>query len=231
MNEILLKVKVLDNDSGKLTSLTDSARQVFIDTAVQVVNETLDELYSPEVCDLPKPKMLKQGSLSLVTGERTARLSSQSIALRREYNLVDRTNNHTIYILDEHGHLEVIESDTEQDDTGLPSFCAIDPTQERHIIFDRAPTASENGNTYVYFYDRELELSDKEDTFPFSNTVFRAFVPAATEMYRLYQHQQFERTLYRRSLARAASRLSRLSKSGNYRPRHAGKNITDPMEA
>ena len=150
VNEVLKKVKILDTDTGLLTSLTDSARQVYIDSAIQALNEAVDELYSPTVTDLPKPKMLKLGTLSLVTGERTAKLSSSSVSLRREFNLVDRTNNHTIFILKDDGFRNLINADLEQDDTGLPSSCAIDPTAERRIMFDRAPTATENGRVYNY---------------------------------------------------------------------------------
>lgn len=231
VNEVLKKVKILDNDTGLLTTLTDSARQVFIDSAVQAINETIDELYSPTVSDLPKPKMLKQSTITLVTGERTARLGSSAVTLRQEFNLVDRTNNHTIFILDRGGFRNIINADLEQDDTGLPSVCAIDPTQERQIIFDRAPTAVENGNVYTYYYDRDLELTDKDDEFPFTNQGFRAVVAAASELWKRDQHQEFDASYFNASLARAAVRLDGVTHSNSYAPPRGGVNPTDPMQA
>jgi len=230
VNEVLKKVKILDEDSGELTTLTDSARQVYIDTAVQVLNETIDELYSPTVADISKPKMLKRGQLTLVSGERTAKLAATSVALRREFHLVDRTNNHVISILDEDGFAKLLNADLQQDDTGLPSTCAIDQTSERQIMFDRAPTAAEAGNVYHYYYDRDFELENAGDEFPFVNAVFRSVIPAAAELWKLYQHQEMSDGLFNRSLARAAARLSGLSQSSSYNPPRSGGSVTDPLQ-
>ena len=58
VNEVLKKVGILEGDTGLLTTLTDSPRQIFIDTAVQSLNEVNDEVYS--VLDKPKPDQLAE---------------------------------------------------------------------------------------------------------------------------------------------------------------------------
>jgi len=68
VNEVLKKTDILDSDSGLLTSLTDSGKQVFIDTAVQVINETLDELYS--TAQITKPNQLREATITLVADHR-----------------------------------------------------------------------------------------------------------------------------------------------------------------
>ncbi len=61
VNEVLKKVDIIDEDAGLLLTLSDSARQTFIDLAIQVINEVLDELYS--ITKTSKPKQLKESML------------------------------------------------------------------------------------------------------------------------------------------------------------------------
>ncbi len=44
VNAILKRTAIVAGDAGALTTLTDSARQVSIDQAVQVINEGVAEL-------------------------------------------------------------------------------------------------------------------------------------------------------------------------------------------
>jgi len=68
VNEVLKKVSVIQGDTGALTTLSDSAKQVFIDPAVQSWNEAVDQLYS--ISNKPKPKELVKASITLATGDR-----------------------------------------------------------------------------------------------------------------------------------------------------------------
>ena len=44
VNEVLKRVSLIQGDNAILTDLTDSSRQVYIDVAVQVWNESVDEI-------------------------------------------------------------------------------------------------------------------------------------------------------------------------------------------
>jgi hypothetical protein len=225
VNAVLKKARVLDAQ-GELSSITDSARQMFIDTAIQALNESVDELYSAP--GFSKPKQTKTRTLTLVNGTQEYPLPSTMDRLRTEYNLIDETNNHVIFLLEEGGYHDIIIGDIEADDTGLPSHAAISPINGR-LRMDRTPTSSEDGRTYTYRYDTDLELETATDTFPFSNVVFRALVPAAAELWKLHNEQDFSNGLYRASMARAKRLLRQVPETYSYRARRGGGNITDPM--
>jgi hypothetical protein len=226
VNEVLKNTDVLDSDTGLLESLTDSARQVFIDTAVTVLNEVLDDLYSPE--GWSKPKQLRESTITLADGEKEYALHSSLVLLRPEFNLIDEANNHIIKILDDDGYWQTVMIDLDQDDTGLPSFCAISPINGR-LVFDRTPTSVEAGRDYKYRYDRDLVLETKDDCFPFNDAVFRALAPAATEWWRLRHQQEFSERIYKFFLARARRFLRRTPARTSYLPRQAGSNLMDPF--
>lgn len=228
VNEVLKKTDILDSDAGVLTSLTDSGKQVFIDTAVQVINEALDELYS--TAQISKPKQLREATITLVSGTKDYALHSSLQMLRPEYGLIDQTNNHIIGILGEDGYWQTVLGDIDQDDTGLPSYCAISPITER-LVFDRTPTSTDAGRVYKYRYDRDMELDSATDTFPFKNIVFRALMPAATELWRREHQQEFSQKMFDRSMARAARYLRQTPPRSSYTPRQFEANETDPFNA
>lgn len=228
VNEVLKKAKVLDADAGLLTSLTDSAKQMFIDSAVQAINEAMDVLFS--VTQISKPLQLKEATITFVTGTKAYQLAADLVMLRREYHLIDQTNNHQIEIMDENGYWQIVRGDFEQDDTGLPSLAAIRPT-DGYLVFERTPTSAENGRIYKYRYDKELELVDFDDTFPFNNTVFRALIPAATELWKLHHQQEFVTALYNNGIARAARALRQLPARTSWAAPRSTGTVTDPFDA
>lgn len=227
VNELLKKVNIIDEDAGIFATLSDSANQTFIDLAIQSINESVDDLYS--VSRQPKPEQLAENTITLVTDDQDYVLQTDLIRIRREFGLIDETNNHFITILGEDGYRQIIIGDIEQDDTGLPHWAAIRPT-DGELFLDRKPTAAENGNVYKYRYDKDLVLVAAADTFPFTDVVFRALIPAAAEMWRFHKHGEFAEKLYNSSLARAARYLSKINERTSWQPKRHGVNITDPME-
>ena len=214
VNEVLKKVDILEGDTGLLTTLTDSPRQIFIDTAVQSLNEVVDELYS--VLDKPKPDQLAEATITLVTDDQDYALATDLVALLPNFGLIDTTNNHVIAILDDNdfdggAYRQLILTDLDQDDTGLPSRAAIRPT-DSELYMDRKPTAAENGRVYTYRYTKELELVLAADTFPFGNTAFRAVVPAAAELWKLHRHREFSQGIFDASIGRAARSITKMPK-------------------
>lgn len=224
VNEVLKKVDVLDSDSGVLADLSDSGKQNFIDTAVQVLNEVVDELYS--LVDRPKPNQLAESTITLVTSDQDYALASDLVRIRTEFGLIDETNNQVITILE--SYRDLILGDLDQNDTGLPTFAAIRPT-DGELWLDRSPTSNENGRVYKYRYEKELELSVAADEFPFGNTVFRAIVPAAAELWKLNHHREFSQGLFNGSLGRAARLLSQIPARNSWMPARGPNNITDPL--
>ena len=228
INEVLVKVDILEGDTGRLTTISDSARQTFIDTAIQSLNEVVDELYS--VLEKPKPNQLAEAQLTLVTDDQDYALASDLVTLLTDFGLVDTTNSHVIAIDDDDdAYRKLILTDLNQDDTGLPSIAAIRPT-DGELWMDRKPTASENGRIYTYRYNKELELVVAADTFPFGKAVFRAVVPAAAELWKLHRHKEFSQGLFDASVGRAARLITKTPVRSSWRPGHSTNN-TDPLES
>jgi hypothetical protein len=225
VNEVLKKARVLDAQ-GELSTIVDSARQMFIDTAIQSLNEVTDDLYSGP--GLSKPRQLKEDTITLAASTQSYPLHSSLVRLRTEYDLIDETNSHVIVLLEENGYWQIIRGDLEQDDTGQPSFAAQSPIDNR-LVMDRTPTGTAIGRVYKYRYDRDLEFDEGCDEFPFSNMVFRAVVPAAAELWKLHNQKDFSQGLFNASLARAKNLLRRTPTRTSYRAPRGSDNVTDPM--
>lgn len=212
VNEVLKKAKLIQGDSGSLTTLSDSPRQVWIDNAVQSWNEVVQELY--ETCDLPMPRRLGESTITLATGTRTYDLASDVVTLY--WPLKDETNGQFIY---ESDYLTIVNSQPiPADYTGLANYAAIDPTNDdpSQLYLDRIPTATENGLVYKYRYERSALMSVAADTVPFNNDIFYALVPAVTEMFNLHHRREMNEGIFRMSMGRAARMLSAVPARSSY---------------
>lgn len=213
VNEVLKRVHVIQGDSGALTTLTDSARQGYIDVAVQVINEGMEELYS--TVGRPLPKELASSTITLATGDRDYALAADLVSMH--WPLIDRTNNQFIHEYPG-GYLGLLELDPEQDDTGLPRFGVISP-EDGELYLDTAPTSSENGRTYTYQYDKDISMSVAADTVPFGDAVFRAMVPVWSQLWQREERSKFDAELFRANLGRAGRLLTQKPLRSSWSPR------------
>lgn len=224
VNEIFRHVGMIQGDAALLTSLTDQSRQRSIDIAVQVVNEGMDELYY--ATGLPMPAGQKEGTITLATNTRNYALAADLVRIKplspSDENpsvwMIDKTNTQYLYEYPG-GYNGLLLLDPEQNDTGLPQFCAISPV-DGTLQVDRAPTSTDgNGHVYTYQYEKELVLSVLTDTVPFGNAVFRAMVPAWAQLYRRDQQNDFDNDLFKASFGRASRLLSKVPPRDDYSPR------------
>ena len=216
VNEVLKRARIIAGDSGVLTTLTDSARQPAIDVAVQVVNEGIDELYSPD--GTPMPNEQGEDTITLVAGQRDYTLAStNSDFVQIRWPFIDKTNNQW---LRPHpgGYNQMLMDDPEQDDTGLPHTAAIRPT-DRKLHLDRAPTSVQAGRVYTYQYDKDLALALAADEVPFTDIVFRAMVPVWTQLWRRDMQSEFDADLFQINLGRAQRTLNPELARDDYSPR------------
>ena len=226
VNRLLIKVEEIES-RNKLTSLTDSSRQVFIDGAVDSLNEVMDELYT--LFRSPRPRGIKSATITLVDGQREYSLNSKMTRIRADYHLIDETNDHVIEFVD-NLHRDLVFADLGQDDTGLPTLATINPETNR-LFVDRAPTSVEAGRIYKYRYERDLELTEATDEFPFSSTVLRAVVPAAAQLWKRDHRGVFDGPIFRASLARAARFLRQSPARNTYGPTQYRPDPMDPYHA
>lgn len=213
VNEILKRTSIIAGDAGALTTLTDSARQVSIDQAVQVINEGIEELYT--TCGIAMPNEQAAGTITLVAGTRAYALASGVLQLRWPFR--DTTNNQRLYEYPG-GYNAMLEDDPEQDDTGLPMYATIRPT-DGYLHLDRTPTSVENGRVYTYQYDKDLSIDAAAETVPFNDAVFRAMVPAWVQLFKRERRNEFDTELYRMSLGRASRLLTQKQPRSSYSPR------------
>lgn len=226
INKVLVRTGTVKS-TNQLTSLTDSANQMFIDTAKDNWNEVIDELYS--LSSQPRPKSIKSSTITLAAGVREYSLHSKLVMLRFDYHLIDETNNHTITLIEDF-HSNLVFGDIEQDDTGLPHMATLNPENGR-LLFDRSPTAADAGKIYKYRYEKDLELIDATDEMPFSDTVARALVPAVAERWKFEHQKTGSQEIFDKSMAQAARRLRKAPARSSWLPRQGGRNQMDPFDA
>ena len=227
VNEVLKRVQLIQGDSGTLTTLTDSARQVYIDAAVQMWNETVDELYS--ISEKPKPKELAEATITLATSTRAYAMASDVVQLYWPFQ--DETNGR--YLLEyPGGYTELVKAQlVPANFTGLPIFGCIRPT-DFYIYMDRIPTSNENGLIYKYRYDKDLVMTTASSAMPFTDIVFRDLVPAVAEMWKKEIKNKFDNGIYSNALGKASRHLLGLQQRNSWTPTRvvAGRlDVTNPL--
>lgn len=213
LNEVLKRVGVIAGDAGELSTLTDGSRQRAIDLGVQAWNEAIEELFSAS--ERPLPNEQAESTITLVAGDRDYALASDLVQLR--WPFIDKTNNQ---YLTEYGpgYNGLLILDREQDDTGLPHWGAIRPT-DGQLFLDRAPTSVEAGRVYTYQYDKDVSLDAAADVMPFTDATFRAMVPAVVQVWKREMRNEFDGELYQISIGRASRFLTQSQPRTSWSPR------------
>lgn len=228
VNEVLKKVHIIQGDAGELTTFTDSARQVYIDIAIQAWNELIDDLYAGSQTE--KPQLWTSNTITLVTSTRTYALQTDVIELHWPFKNDSNGNYLREY---PGGYLKLVQSqDIPANFTGLANYAALDPTASApQVYLDRIPTASENGDAYTYFYQKDGEATAITDVLPFNEGVVRALVPAVAEVWRRHQQKDFDASLFTSSMGRAARLLNQKKQRQSYLPRRFMINEAGPFHA
>ena len=200
VNDVLQRNGIIDSN-GALGSLTNLGKQLYIDLAVQVWNETVDE-----VCDMmgvPHPgETGSSTTVTLVAGTREYALPSDLVQIR--WPLIDETNGN--YIQEYPGGYLAMRADQQipGDWLGLAYAAAINPTTG-YLRLERTPTSTEAGLVYTMIYDKDLIMDAASDTFPFMDSVYRAVMPVVAEMWERKKRNDFNESEYRKQLSRAMS--------------------------
>jgi hypothetical protein len=203
INDVLKKVGFITGESGELTSLTDSARQVEIDIAKRHWNLAIEELYSES--RIPHPQEVTTTTITLVTDQREYSLPSDLVQIR--FPITFATDQHEVREYPG-GYEQMRDDQTDPSNyTGRPNYAVISPISG-DLRFDRAPTSDENGDGYEVLYDKDVSLDDKDDTVPFSDAVFRAMVEVVGEDWRQERRSKSDKARRKKYLAQAAKYLT-----------------------
>jgi hypothetical protein len=223
VNEVLKRTGIIAGDINALTTLTSSAIQHEIDVAIQVWNEAIDELYITS--SIPMPTVLGEDTISLVTNTRNYTLNSSLNVLL--FPLVDETNSR--YISEyPGGYMQLIMDQPKQSSfTGTPLSACIRPT-DGALYLNSTPSSTENGLVYKYRYEKDLSMSLATDTVPFKDVVFRAMVPAVSEIWKRDMKKTFDQAMFDAGLGRASRYLLEKVQRTNWAPYKIHANPTDP---
>lgn len=222
-NEVLKKVQIL-NSNNELTSLTNSAKQIFIDNAVSAWGEAVDQIYSK--AKLQQPNQSEEDSITLVEDKRTYYLPSDLVQLI--WPLHEETEGRFINKYPG-GYTELKNALVQPENyTGQPTSGAISPV-DGTLYIDMLPSASEAGTEYKFTYWKDLTITRATDTFPFSDTVFRALVPVVTEIYKYYQHNRFNDGIAKVNYGRAVRALKQEPRDASWLTRPGGTHVTNPL--
>lgn len=210
VNKVLRRTQIITSD---LSSLTASGKQPWVDTCVYAWNEVLLDLYSTS--DLPFPQEVATSTFTLATSDRDYSLAADLIQLR--YPIKDETNGR--YITEYPGGFMQMQEDQVfiSNETGLPYLAAFSPI-DGTLYLDKIPTSNENGLVYRYWYDKDLELSDAADTFPFNDHVYLSLVPAVAELWRLENQQAFNSAKYTHYMGMASKFLTQTQQRTSWLP-------------
>lgn len=223
VNETFIRLQIIDSDNA-LTVLSKQGRQNDVDLVIQVWNELMDQLYSQ--ANVPLPNIMSENSITLVADDRDYALETDLVRLH--FPLQDKTNGQ--YITHYPGGYLAMQTDQPEpaNFTGLPVAAAIRP-DDSELYLDRLPTSDEAGRVYTYRYEKDAELTASGDTFPFTDAVFRALVPAAAELWKLERKGEFRSGVFRTHMGRAARLLRKMPQRTRWTPYKVGDNITDPF--
>lgn len=214
VNEVLKRVGLIQGDSGLLTTLTDSPRQTYIDLAVQLWNEAVEQLYTNS--DIPLPLEMAESTITLVTGTRDYALASDLVALR--WPLVNRDKGEYIHEWRKGYHDLIVSQPQPAQWEGLATFGAISPIDGK-IFLERIPTAEHNAKVFTYNYDKDISLAVAAATFPFDDIVFRAMVPVVAELWAAKKNRAGEGGTVKVNYGRASRTLTRQPMRSNWLPR------------
>lgn len=216
VNLLLRKAGVIGDD---LAALTSQSIQEDVDAAVAAVNEAVDELSVLGVV----PSMATEGTIVLATGDRDYAVASDYVQLADDL-FVCETDGTVLYPYNkdvtDKGFAELRRVQLQPDnETGSPNFYTIDPTSGQFYL-DKIPTSTENGKTYRYLYQKEINFStgSPSATFPILDEAIRQLVPAAAQVFQRMRRNQFDAEDFQRSLARTAKIARRSPPRTHYGP-------------
>ncbi len=164
---------------------------------------------------MAQPNQQGESTVTLVLGTRAYTLASDLLRIR--WPMIDKTNTQWLKEYPGGYNAELV-GDPEQDDTGLPHWGAIRPTDGK-LYLDRAPAAEDVGKVYTYQYDKSLRITTAAATVPFNDDVFDAMVPAWVQLFKRERRNEFDEALYQLSVGRASRLLTQRQMRTHYNPR------------
>jgi len=225
VNDVLRDVGVVHGTSGALASLSDGARQGYIDNAVTALNRALEDAYSLTGRQLPQ--QTATSTVTLVTDDRDYALASDLAVLL--WPLTDETNGHRIYQYPgEDPYWEMRRAQRQPGNwTGRPTHAAVSP-EDGELYMNRIPQSDDNGLVFTYHYEKDVSMSAATDTFPCTDPAYRAVVQAASEEWKRLRRRDYDEKAYRDGLARAARLMRQVPMSETWGPRRwPGPDNTD----
>lgn len=210
VNAVGKRARFLDENT-ELVSLSNTAKQTFIDITIQAWNEATVELF--DVTHRGVPSEVKSATITLVASTRSYSLATDILSIR--WPMHDETNGR--YIHEWKGTFEsLVHVQVHPDSqTGTPCYGMVSPI-DGTLYLDKIPTSSEAGYVYTYHYDKEILLSSATDTMPMSDTAYHMLIPAVAEKVRRDKDAAFDGAFWAKQMGLASRAILRSQRSGKY---------------
>ena len=215
VNDLLRDVGELSSVSPDLTTLTDSARQIQIDKAVKIWQQSIELLQG--WADLPQD--VGSATISLVTDTREYSLDSSFQGFVGDADgKVYMVCASPSYRVAEYpgGYVQMFRDQPDPSlYTGQSTYFAYNPVTSK-VRFDRTPTSAENGHTLTYLFDKALSFSAASDTLPIPDGAVRMLLITAGELYRLKTEEKLTGQVWKLGLTEAIRIAGLKAKSRAY---------------
>jgi hypothetical protein len=211
VNEVLKDVRLIQGETGELTSLTASNFQTDVDMVVHHTNRAVRYMYdqSPAL-----PQEAATGTITLVDGTREYSLASDFNVLSSDV-MIDQTNGHRMCPYPG-GYVKMFEHQIQPSQyTGRPNYYVISPING-NVRLDTIPGSDEDGSVYTYTYQKTLNYDTATDTFPFSDEVVRELVPAISQMWRKERDKEFDPAAFSHAIAVSVEKLAGLPRRDSW---------------
>lgn len=206
-NRVLKRARLIQGETGELSSLTSSQFQNDVDIVIDAWNETIRYVYGHDDISKSFPYDTAEGTITLVAGTREYSLASDFEIMSYEI-LTDRTNGYQIFKYPGGYKALLGYQNIPSQFTGRPHYWCINPVNG-NLRFDNEPTSSEAGEIYTYLYQKRLVFDDATDDFPFSDSVAEELIPAVLNIWRRdAKVREFDVDAFNIAVSQAVQKLS-----------------------
>jgi len=202
VNDALTMGRLIQGQDQRFTSLTSSQYQNEIDNMVIAINQVIGHIYDTESL---QPDKEAEGTVTLVTSTREYTFPADYESMVSD-TLLNVSDGYQIFRYPgTYEHL--LQSQlTPSSYTGRPFYWTINPTNG-NLYLDTLPTVEDNGIVYRYLYEKSISLEAFDDTFPFSDEVYKILVPSFKEYWQSDAKDKFNETFFISSTLRAVDKI------------------------
>lgn len=181
VNRLLRISGIIRGDDDDITAFTDTQHAAAISLAQIAIQDEISEIVSERLIPYEKAS----STVALVTGTRTYSMAADFVRFfGSSPSFYDSTDNVRIYEW-AGGEDRLRDSDYQYTTTqGAPSWWYWSNTTSKQVAFYNVPSATYNGRSLQYDYEKSVLVTNTTDTLPFhNNEEYYSFVQMAARRF------------------------------------------------